>query len=159
MSVEQSIIPIVYRVLRSGVAPCIMFLVILIYQWYRYRKLANNRKKERGVVASKIRNCKLLIGVSLIVVVFTFLLSAYYSLDLVSKDYITMRGEFVGLHRRELGVNQLSFSTDDDIVSVELLHNHPELEYDIESGHEYVFTYAKRSMMVLSIEQSNGDNA
>ncbi len=133
--------PIVYRVLYPGI---LVFVIFACYAFFKFRAFSRRRAK------SYLRDGIIAICVS----VFGLGLSVYFSGDLLFKDFITAEGTFID-YTRDNDVRELKFLVDGELKEVKILVS----EYSAlspEAGEYFVFTYAIRTNMVLSIERITG---
>lgn len=133
-------LPIVYRVLVPGMLVTVLCGISAFFEYQSYIKSKKKSKKKRSEAIIYLIIC--LCGLSLAV---------YNSFDLVCKDYVTQQGTYLYYHRdREVYIEKLYFSVDgSDEYCYEFSWNTKQLE----EGKQYKFTYAKRTMMLISIDE------
>lgn len=136
--------PVVYRILFPGVTLVVLSGMFSFFEFHAYKK---KKRKKRN--KSK-RNTSL---VWLIVSLFSLFYTTYCSMDLILKDYIIQQGTYMYYNRgREVYIQKVFFSVND---SKEFCYTFTNVSKNMKPGKQYKIVYAKRTLMLISIEENN----
>ena len=130
---------IIYRIFFPGIFLTLISLLLSFFEYKSYLK-KKKRRDRKQLGAAVIFLCFAVLGV---------MLSAFYSLDLVNKDFVTKSGSYERYYRDQ-DTSKLTFVENGKREYCHVLWNELK-KYNLEEGSKYEYTYAKRTKMLIHI--------
>lgn len=135
---------IVYRIAVPGLLVMILFSLLAFFQVKSYKKTKNKKSDKKNKISIIAYLCIALFGI---------ILSIFFSLDLMFRDYISINGSYEKQYRNR-DVYELIFDVNGEnercfVFPTELR------KYDLQEGQSYEIIYAKRTGMLISIKETS----